>query len=72
MWLKKDAGGTTITWEGRDYHWAADNPVAEVPQALGETLLHISGAGYSETQAPPKPAPKAAAAKTAAPDPAKT
>ena len=67
MWLKKDAGGTTITWQGRDYHWPAGNPVCEVPQALGEDLLRISGGGYSETAAPPKPAPKPAAVKAAEP-----
>jgi hypothetical protein len=70
VWLKKDTGGTTLTWEGRQYEWPAGNPVCEVPQALGEDLLRISGAGYSETTAPAKPAAKAAAAKAA--DPAKT
>ena len=69
MWLKKEAGGTIITWEGRDYHWPADNPVCEVPAGLGEELLGIRGAGYTETAAPAKPAPKAAVPKTA--DPAK-
>lgn len=69
MWLRKETGGTAITWEGRQYEWPADNPVCEVPQPLGQVLLGISGAGYSETTAPPKPASKAAAAKAA--DPAK-
>jgi hypothetical protein len=70
VWLKKQAGGTTIKWEGQDYHWPGGDPVCEVPQALGQALLGIHGGGYSEISAPPKPAPKAPAAKAA--EPAKT
>jgi hypothetical protein len=70
VWLKKEKGGTTIKWEGRDYHWPADGQVCEVPQALGQALLGIHGGGYSEAPEPPKPAPKASAPK--APEPAKT
>jgi hypothetical protein len=29
MWLKKDAGGTTIKWEGREYEWPGDDDVTE-------------------------------------------
>ena len=67
MWLKKDSGGTTIPWEGRTYHWPADNPVCEVPDSLALELLNIRGAGYTEVPAPPKPAP--AAPKAAPPAP---
>ena len=56
MWLSKLTGGTTHTWEGRAYHWPADDPVCEVPAAFGEILLNIRGAGYSETAAPVAPA----------------
>jgi len=59
MWLKKETGGTTIEHEGDRYHFPADNPLCEVPAALGHALLNIRGAGYSETEAPPKPAPAA-------------
>lgn len=66
MWLKKQAGGTTIRWEGREYHWPADNPVCQVPQPLGQELLGIHGGGYTEVQAPPKPEPAPAKAAPAA------
>jgi hypothetical protein len=65
MWLSKPTGGTTHAWEGREYHWPEDNPVCEVPRALGEELLRIRGAGYSEVPAPPKPVPAAAKAAPA-------
>ena len=70
MWLKKQTGGTTIKWEGLDYHWPADDQAIEVPQALGQTLLNIHGSGYTEVPAPPKPAPKAATPKAADAPPA--
>jgi hypothetical protein len=69
VWLRKEAGGTTITWEGRQYNWPVTDPVCEVPQGLGQELLNIHGAGYSEAPAPPKPEPKASPPKAAA-DPA--
>ena len=67
MYLRKESGGTTIKWGGRDYHWPVADPVCEVPPDLGEELLYIKGAGYTEVPAPPKPAPKAAPAKTGEP-----
>ena len=66
MWLRKDSGGSTIPWEGRDYHWPAAAPVCEVPDSLALELLRIHGAGYTEVPAPPKPAPAAAKAAAAA------
>jgi hypothetical protein len=69
VWLRKEAGGTTIPWEGRKYHWPAGDPVCEVPPELGHELLGIHGAGYTEVPAPPKPAAKPAPAKTADPAP---
>jgi hypothetical protein len=65
MWLKKETGGSTIPWEGRDYHWPADDPVCKVPPALGHVLLNIRGAGYTEVPAPEKPAPAAPKAPAA-------
>jgi hypothetical protein len=68
VYLRKETGGTTHTWEGREYHWPAGDPVCEVPAAFGEVLLGILGAGFSEAPAPPEPAPKPAA-KDAEPAP---
>jgi hypothetical protein len=67
MWLKKETGGTTIRWEGREYRWPARDPVCEVPPALGHDLLHIRGGGYTEVPAPAPPAKPAPAAAKAAP-----
>ena len=66
MWLRKETGGNTQQWEGRDYHWPAADPVCEVPDAFALVLLNIRGAGYAEVPAPPKPAPAAAKAAAAA------
>lgn len=63
MWLKKHAGGTIIG----SYEWKKDGDVTEVPDHLGEDLLRIDPAGYEKVSEPPKPAPKAAAAKAADP-----
>lgn len=57
MWLRKESGGSTISWEGVSYHWPAGDPVCEVPDSLALELLSIRGAGYTEVPAPPKPAP---------------
>lgn len=65
MWLRKEAGGTTIQHQGTPYHWPADEPLCEVPADLGHILLNIRGADYAEVPAPPKPAP--AASKAPAP-----
>ena len=71
MWLKKETGGNTQKWEGRDYHWPASDPVCEVPPGLGHELLRIRGAGYAEVPAPPPPPKPAPAAAKAAPAAAK-
>jgi len=71
MWLRKSVGGTTLNHGGKRYHFPDGNPLCEVPAELGHALLRIAGGGYSEAEAPPKPAPKAAAAaKPAAATPA--
>lgn len=62
MWLRKEQGGTEITYRKVVYAWPEDGSVAEVPPELGADLLSIRGAGYSVAKSPkpeePEPEPE--------------
>lgn len=55
MWVRKESGGTTMTYRRVDYEWPDAGSVTEVPDEFGAILLAIRGGGYSEVPAP-KPA----------------
>jgi hypothetical protein len=62
MRVRKESGGTTITWRRVQYEWPEDGFVLDVPVELGAELLGIRGGGYSEAPAPEvitEPAPDA-------------
>jgi len=62
MWLRKEQGGTELTFRKEVYAWPEDGSVTEVPPELGADLLSIRGAGYSVAEAPePEPEPAAKA-----------
>lgn len=54
MLLRKETGGTTISWRGRGYTWPEDDPVCDVPVELAVDLLAIRGSGYSEVPETPE------------------
>ena len=50
--LRKATGGTTLTYEGQEYHWATDGDVVEVPAGFAARLLAIGDGGYSVASEP--------------------
>lgn len=56
MLLRKDKGGSGITYRGVLYEWPADGAVTEVPDELGMELLAIKDGGYSVAVPPQVPA----------------
>jgi hypothetical protein len=51
MWLSKAGGGCVVN----GYPWDNGGDVTEVPDGLGDYLLHVQGHDYSVAEAPPKP-----------------
>lgn len=52
MWVRKESGGTTVTFRHVQYEWPEDGSVLEVPDEFGAILLGIRGGGFSEAPAP--------------------
>jgi hypothetical protein len=59
MRVRKESGGTTITWQRVTYEWPEDGSVRDIPPGLAADLLGIRGGGFSEAPAPrPEPEPE--------------
>lgn len=69
MRIAKETGGCTISYQGNAYTWKTDGAAIQVPVTLGEELLSIRGAGFSEApaEAVTEPAPAKAAVTEPAP-----
>lgn len=58
MFVAKETGGVTIARKGKRYAWKNDGDVTHVPDDWGLELLAIRGGGFTEAEAPAKPAAK--------------
>ena len=70
MRVRKESGGTTVTWGNIAYEWPEDGSVTDVPAEFGAELLSIRGGGYTEILAPEVITEPAAAAEITEPGPA--